>query len=130
MCQCCIKISKFKFAAMVMQLSIFAMTIPPRAPPGICTENSPPLWGFCILIFARGAGIFWGMSRGAGICLLTISAIFGIFIIIARIGGRQHLRVICCSEILYVFKNSHSNFKHHVKSRSVNSAIFTTTERL
>ena len=54
-----------------MQLSIFAMTIPPppRAPPGICTENSPPLWGFCILIFARGAGIFWGMSRGAGICL-------------------------------------------------------------
>ena len=45
-----------------MQLSIFAMTIPPpRAPPGICTENSPPLWGFCILIFARGGRGFLGV---------------------------------------------------------------------
>ena len=39
----------------LMQLSIFAITTP-RAPQGICTENLPPLWGFCILIFAGGGG--------------------------------------------------------------------------
>ena len=63
----------------IMQVSISSITIPPRTP-GICTKNLPPPWGFCILAFAPGGGgNCWDSSRGAGICLLTISAIFWIF---------------------------------------------------
>ena len=80
---------------------------PPRAPPAICTKNLPPPWGFCILAFARRAGICWGSSRGAGICQKTIFAIFGIFIVMARIDST--LGFICCSESLYVFKTNYSN---------------------
>ena len=50
--------------ATLMQLSIFAITIAPRTP-----GDLPTPWGFCILAVARGTGICWGSSRGAGICL-------------------------------------------------------------
>ena len=77
-----------------MQLSFFAIIILPyRLLLGIYTENLPLLWGFCILIFAWGQGFFGGSSLGASICLQTIFAIFGIFIVIARIGDRQHFGV-------------------------------------
>ena len=42
--------------AVVMQVSVSSITTPPRAPPGICTKNSPSPWGFCIQAFARGGG--------------------------------------------------------------------------
>ena len=71
----------------------FCNSHPSRAPPGIFTKNLPQFWGFCILIFAQGVGIYWSRSRGAGICLWTTLAIFGIFIIITRIGNRQHFGV-------------------------------------
>ena len=40
------------------------------------------------------------------------------------------LEFIFCSEILYVFEETYSNFKHYVKSHSVNSAIFIKHEHL
>ena len=76
----------------VMQLSIFAMTIPPRTP-GNLHRKSAPTMGFLHLKFFPELGIYWGRSRGAGICLKTILAIFGIFIIIVKIGDWQHFGI-------------------------------------
>ena len=72
-----------------MRLSVFAITTP-RAPLAICIEKLTPPRGSCILILPWGHGFFGGRSQGVGICLQTIFVIFGIFIIIARIGNRQH----------------------------------------
>ena len=45
---------------LVIQVLISSITIPPPpppgAPPGICTKNLSPPWGFCILAFAGGGG--------------------------------------------------------------------------
>ena len=54
--------------AAVMQVSIPSITIPPRTPGDLHQTFAPPR-GFCILAFAREAGICWDSSRGAGICL-------------------------------------------------------------
>ena len=71
-----------------MQLSIFAITISRGSAP----KNCPHPGAFALLLLSRGGdllGNFWG----AGICRYTIFAIFGIFIIMARIGDWQHFGV-------------------------------------
>ena len=40
---------------------------PPPRTPGICTQNLPPLWGFCILIFAWGRGFVGIGPKGRGL---------------------------------------------------------------
>ena len=79
-----------------MQLSIFAITIPsPRTPWDLHRKFAPTL-GILHPNFCPGAGIFLGRS-------INDFAIFIIFIVIARIGDRQHLGFnICCSDVLYV----------------------------
>ena len=46
----------------VMQVSISSITIPTPRTPGDLYQNFAPIRGFCILAFARGAGICWDSS--------------------------------------------------------------------
>ena len=73
-----------------MQVSISSITIPPRTP-GICTKNLPHPGAFASKLLPGGRDLLGQL--GAGICLLTMFAIFEIFIIMARIGGGQHFGV-------------------------------------
>ena len=47
----------------VMQLSIFAITIPPRTPGDLHQKFAPP-WGFCIQAFAQGRSFVWAAPEG------------------------------------------------------------------
>ena len=48
-----------------MQLSIFAITIPPRTLE-ICTKNLPPPWGFASKLLPRGQGFAGAAPGGRG----------------------------------------------------------------
>ena len=88
----------------LMQLSIFAITIPPCASPGICTENLPPLWGFCILIFVLGAGILLGYVPRGGHLSINDFCHFWNFHYNRKNWRQTTLRGYLLLRNLYVFK--------------------------
>ena len=81
---------KFRMSAELMQLSFFAITIPPRTPEDLHRKFAPTL-GLLHPNFCPGGDLLG--HEGASICLSTIFAIFRIVIVIARIGDRQYFGV-------------------------------------
>ena len=84
-----------------MQVSISSITIP-RAPPGICTKNLLPPYGFCILAFARGGGRAYVGVAPEGQAFVHTR--FLPFLEFSELATDSTLGFICCSEILYVLK--------------------------
>ena len=91
-----------------MQLSIFAITFP-LAPPGICTENLSQILGFCILIFPPGEGDYLVGPEGLEFVCIQFLPFLEFSLQPQELEIDNTLRIICCSESFYAFKENYSN---------------------
>ena len=78
-----------------MQVSISCITIPSAHPPGFAPKACFHLGAFVSKLLPGGRGFVGAAPKGGGggICLKTMFAIFEVFIIMARIGDRQHFGI-------------------------------------
>ena len=68
-----IQVKIWKWLKLLMQVSIWPVTIPPRAPRGFCTKMCAQPQGFCTTENAREPGQWRMMSLGPGICTNWLS---------------------------------------------------------
>ena len=92
-----------------MQVSVSSITTsPPRVPAKICTKNFPPPWGFCIQAFARGTRICCAAPEWRAFVYKRCLPFLKFASQWQELETPNTLGFICCSEILYVFKENYS----------------------
>ena len=83
-----------------MQLSIFAITIPPPCIPGDLHQKFTPTLGFCNLAFARGWGFVGVAPEGRAFVYKQVLLFLEFLLQWQELLTDNTLAFICCSEIL------------------------------